>query len=347
MVVKKAIIVGGGIAGPATALALSKSGITCTIYELREGAATIGGAINLTPNALRALDHFNLLETAMTLGCPCEEIEIFSVLTGRKLGDLPFGSVQHHGYSSLRICRTDLQEMMLSAVVKAGIEVQYNKKLIRVEEQGDSITAVFEDGTSDSADILLGCDGIHSAVRTQFVEQSRCRTYTGVSSAYGIISSSSITEPIHFSATALNTSCNGSLLTSYCNSTKTRIYVAAVMEVSEQHDQDGWRARGKVAEDTRNDLLRRFESAKLPSVMQMANAIDDLYFYPIFTLDNAGVWSRGRALLIGDAAHAVSNSSFTFLPVQITNQLADASWWSWCRSRFGGRRASCTSLGTQ
>jgi salicylate hydroxylase len=315
MVVQTAIIIGGGIAGPGTALALSKIGITCTIYELRESPATIGGAINLTPNALRVLDHFGILETALKFGCPCEKLEIFSLSTGQKLGDLPFGNVEHHEYSSLRIGRTDLQQLMLSTVAEAGIQVQYNKKLTDIEETDNSVTAIFEDGTSASADILLGCDGIHSTVRTKFVEPSRSPNYTGVSSAYGIIPSSSITEPIHFSVTGLNISRNGSLLTSYCNPAKTSIFLAAVIR-TDVSERDGWRARGKVAKDALRDLLRRFESAKFPCVMQMTNAIDELYFYPVFTLNNGGIWSRGRALLIGDAAHAVS--SVLYYPSRIS-----------------------------
>jgi len=91
---KKAIIIGGGIAGPASALALSKIGITSTIYEPREGAVTIGGAINLTHNVLR------VLEKAMGCGCSCEKIEMFSVATRISLGNF---IAKIHGYSSLRI----------------------------------------------------------------------------------------------------------------------------------------------------------------------------------------------------------------------------------------------------
>jgi 2-polyprenyl-6-methoxyphenol hydroxylase-like FAD-dependent oxidoreductase len=87
------------------------------------------------------------------------------------------------------------------------------------------------------------------------------------------------------------------------------MFFAAVMEVKEEQGKDGWRVRGKVADEARRDLLRRFESEKLPYMEQMAKATDDLYFFPVFTLDNRGQWSHGRALLIGDAAHAVSTSS--------------------------------------
>jgi len=310
MSTKTAIIIGGGIAGPLTALALSEIGISCTIYELRDRPATIGGAINLTPNALRILDHFGLLQRALEFGCPCEKIEIFSVATGQKLGDLQMGSTEQYGYNSLRICRKDLQQLLLDAVGKAGVEVHYNKKLVGVKEpegpEEKFITAIFEDGTSVTGDLLLGCDGIHSAVRSKFVEPSRVPIYTGISSAYGILPTSAITEPIPFESTALNTSCNGSVITSYCNAEKTSIFFAAVLEVSEQQDADGWRVRGKVVDETRTALLRNFESAKLPCISQMTNAVEDLFFYPVFTLDNEGRWYHGPALLIGDAAHAVS-----------------------------------------
>ena len=303
---KTAIIIGGGVAGPAAALSLTRAGVKCTVYELRDGPATIGGAINLTPNALRFLDYVGILEDALKLGCPTEVIEIFSVASGKRLGDLPFGSKARHGYSSLRIGRTNLQRLLLDAVRDAGVEVHFSKKLVRVEEDEDSITAIFEDGTSATGDVLLGCDGIHSAVRKSYVEPTRQPSYTGISSAYGMTPTSAITQPIHFSAAAMNSSCNGSLLTVYCNAEKTTIYVAAVMEVPECQGDDGWRIKGKVAEETRGSLLRRFESEKLPCIKEMTGATEDLFFYPVFTLSKGGLWHRGRALLIGDASHAVS-----------------------------------------
>jgi salicylate hydroxylase len=305
---KTAIIIGGGVAGPALALCLARVGVTCTIYELRDSPATIGGAINLTPNALRFLDYVGLLSKASKLGCPTEVIELFSIASGKKLGDLPFGSVEKNGYSSLRIGRTDLQKMMLEAVRDAGVDVFFGKKLIGVEDDSDKdhITALFEDGTSATGDVLFGCDGIHSPVRSTYVEPARKPSYTGVSSAYGFAPTSAVTLPIHFTNTSINSSCNGSLLLTYCNSEKTSIYVAAVMEVAEQHGEDGWRLRGVVEEETRNHLLRRFESQKLPCIKEITSSTEDLFFYPVFTLGRGGSWHRGRALLIGDAVHAVS-----------------------------------------
>jgi 2-polyprenyl-6-methoxyphenol hydroxylase-like FAD-dependent oxidoreductase len=273
--------------------------------------ATIGGAINLTPNVLRILDHFGLLPGVLEFGCPCEKVEIFSVVTGQKLADLPFGNVQQHGYSSLRICRKDLQQLLLDAIGETDVTIHYNKRLVGVKESEgpgeEFITAIFEDGTSVTGDLLLGCDGVHSAVRSKFVEPSRVPTYSGVSAAYGIIPTSVITKPIPFEATALNTSRNGCLIASYCNAEKTATCFVAAIKVAEQQGPDGWLAYGKVVDNTCKALVRNFESAKLPYISQMTNAVEELFFYPVFVLDHGGRWYRGRALLLGDAVHSVSH----------------------------------------
>jgi 2-polyprenyl-6-methoxyphenol hydroxylase-like FAD-dependent oxidoreductase len=315
MPTNSAIIIGGGVAGPATAIALQKIGIQCTIYELRPSPATIGGAIGLSPNAVRVLDNWGLYDEIAKIGFSYEKIEMFSLSSGKLLGQLPFGGKERFGYDSLRVGRSELQILMLRAAVDAGAEVKYGKRLVSVEEREESVIAHFEDGDKAEGDLLLGCDGIHSALRVKYVEPSRVPTYTGISSAYGFVPVGKITAPIHFQEPALNMSHQGSLLTTYCDSEKKKIFLAAVMEVKDQSGHDGWRARGRVAEDARSDLLKRFETSNIPSIAQMTQGIDELFFYPVFTLSNGGQWFKGRAILIGDAAHAVSTIQPRILPL--------------------------------
>jgi salicylate hydroxylase len=306
---KTAIIIGGGIAGPALAIALQNIGISCTIYELRQGPATIGGAIGLSPNAVRILDHWGLYEKVVEDGFEFEMMEMFSLSSGKPLGQLPLGGKERFGYDALRVGREDLQKLMLNAAVEAGAILRFGKKFVGAKESEEGITALFEDGDEVLADLLFGCDGIHSNVRTKYVEPERTPTYTGVSSMYGFTPVSKITAPIHFGGAALNMGHQGSLLTTYCDSKKENIFLAAVMEVKEQDERDGWRARGRVAEEARNDLLKRFETGSIPGIAEMTRGMDEVYFYPVFTLSNGGQWFKGRAILIGDAAHAVRPAS--------------------------------------
>lgn len=307
--VSTAIIIGGGIAGPAAAIELQGIGIQCTIYELRPSPATIGGAIGIPPNAVRVLDHWGLYDKIAHTGHMYERIELFSIASGKSLGSLPFGGKGRFGYDSMRVGRSDLQKLLLDKAVEVGASVRYGKRLVGVKEDDRSITAVFEDGEEAVGDVLLGCDGIHSNTRSSYVDPARSPTYTGISSAYGFVPVDKINAPIHFTEPGMNSSCQGSLLTTYCDSEKKTIFLAAVMEIREQAGQDVWRARGKVAEEAKTDLLKRFETASIPCIAEMTRGIDELYFYPVFTLSNGGQWFKGRATLIGDAAHAVSLSS--------------------------------------
>ncbi|KAK6194093.1 hypothetical protein LQW54_011778 [Pestalotiopsis sp. IQ-011] len=84
--------------------------------------------------------------------------------------DMVSWSKDETGFGYLRIRRADLMDVLLAATAEANIPIRYGKRLTNIEDGADEVTAVFADGTQDSADLLLGCDGIHSAVRNLYVD---------------------------------------------------------------------------------------------------------------------------------------------------------------------------------
>ena len=298
---KSCIIVGGGIAGPATALALTRIGIKCTIYELRDGTSEIGGAIQLPPNAIRLLDDLNISVT----GCIVKQIEMFSLQTSERIGSIPFA--ESNGYAR-RVLRADLKQSLLDAVNKNGIELVYNSQLVSIEEDTSMniIRAIFSNGTTAEADFLVGCDGVHSTVRSAYVEPDCKPIYTGAAGAYSIIATDIIKSPLHFQDTGLNMSRHGTILTTFIDETRSRLYIGAVMETPSLETKDEWRAKGQEHDEIIREIHRRYDDSSIPSVPEMISQMSDLILYPIFTLPPNGKWSRGRAVLIGDAAHAVS-----------------------------------------
>ena len=297
------IIIGGGIAGPATALALSRIGISCTIYELRDGPSNIGGAINLTPNALRILKELGVEVS----GCIVTSIEFWSMSTASKLGEMPFHKTDGH---ALRMLRKDLQESLLAAVKLAGIAIHYNAKLDSVDEDSttNKITTIFSNGESTQADFVVGCDGIHSAVRSKFVEPDRIPIYTGAAGVYSTMDLESVKSSVHFNDTALNMSRYGTILTTFVDPPRTKLYLAAVMETNAQ-STESWRARGSDRKAVLEEIHRRYDESSIPCITEMVGQLDDkeILLYPIFKLGPVGRWTRGRSVLVGDAAHAVDS----------------------------------------
>ncbi|KAK8000724.1 fad nad-binding domain-containing protein [Apiospora arundinis] len=311
------IILGGGIAGLATALALTKFAPEDAvprihIFEIRPVPATIGGAVNLTPNALRMLDHLGVYDVIRerNYGKDIDELEVFD-LHSTKLAVSDFKGPEGKGignppFKALRITRGDSLKAVLEVIrQQENITLTCGKRTVDIKETQDDVTITFEDGGFCTADILMGCDGIHSVTRLKHVDPARKETYTGVCNAFGFARVPKGFE-VHFKCTALNFSRRGVMLTSYHESTMESVYVGALMAVPDiGTGRDGWKQVGADAEKTRADILRRFGDAKIPCVRPLIEMTEDFYLWPVFTLSKDGKWSTNRCMLLGDAAHAM------------------------------------------
>ncbi|KAF2469980.1 FAD/NAD(P)-binding domain-containing protein [Lindgomyces ingoldianus] len=306
MPLNHAIIIGGGIAGAASALALTKcNDMTCSVFEIRSEPATIGGAINLTPNALRYLEYLGVLSRLKPKGCEVRFIDIISHRTGQSLGKLNFDNLPKFKHRAIRVVRNDLLQCMLETLREAGVEVQYGMRIDSVEEREQKIAATFENGTRIEGDILLGCDGVHSAIRRKFIQPDRIAEYTGVATAYGLLDATRLDNPVRIESSSLFSGQHGSAILSYTNLEKSRLFFAAAMAAEDLGSKEGWVLRGHDQEVLKEDLLRRFSSPAVPFLAEIIGITEHLTLYPVHRLSPNGVWSSGRVLLLGDAAHAM------------------------------------------
>ncbi|KAF1836607.1 FAD/NAD(P)-binding domain-containing protein [Decorospora gaudefroyi] len=316
------IILGGGIAGLTTALSLTKfapssSPPNITLFEIRPEPATIGGAVNLTPNALRLLSHLGALDEmrAKNYGAECLAVEVYDLYTNAKIAESSFRGPDGKGlgdppFTALRITRGEALKGVLAAIEKHNnIKLICGKKTIKIEEDDAGVSIEFEDGGSARADILIGCDGIHSVTRLKHVEPERKALYSGICNAFGFAPRRKISsgdfEPTHFSVSGMNFGRRGMLLTSFHDPNQESIYVGALMQVPEIADRNGWKAAGKDADKTRNEMLERYAGAANPHIAHWIQDAQGLYLWPVFTLSKGGKWATDRVMLIGDSAHAM------------------------------------------
>ena len=156
-------ICGGGVGGLTAAIALARGGHEVTVHEQARAFARIGADVNLTPNAVRALDRLGLGEVLReTAARPAFRISR-TWDTGEETSRLPMGdaAAASYGAPQLTIHRGDLLRALEARVPEASIRLGHKVTAVA----GGTVT--FADGSSDSLDVVIGADGIHSAVRAR------------------------------------------------------------------------------------------------------------------------------------------------------------------------------------
>lgn len=170
-----AIVIGGGIAGPVAATALQQAGISATVYEAYPAVSDgIGGDLALAANGTRALGIIGVDDAVRAIALPITG-QIMS-LNGRGV-ELP----GLDGVEPMQMVgRGDLQRVLRDRAVESGVELHYDKRLVTVENTATGVTASFRDGTTATADVLLGADGVRSTVRTLIDPAAPSAGYTGL-----------------------------------------------------------------------------------------------------------------------------------------------------------------------
>lgn len=172
---RSALVIGGGIAGPVAATALLRAGIDAHVYEAYSGPSEgIGSGLALAPNGVAALDILGAGDAVRAIALPVRGMRL--AVGGREhvlpvLADQPPLQVVDRG---------ELHRALHDHAVAAGVPFSYDKRLVRVDEHADGVTAHFTDGSTASADILVGADGIRSTVRTLIDPAAPGPGYTGM-----------------------------------------------------------------------------------------------------------------------------------------------------------------------
>ena len=169
----KAIVIGGGISGLTMALSLHQAGIPVRIYEMAREVKPLGVGFNLQPNAVRELTELGLGDQLADLGTATQVLCFFNKY-GQPIWREPRGRAAGFNWPQYSIHRGRLQVMLAEAVRKRiGSEnLRTGHRCSKFERRGNKIVAwlVGRESdlvTEDEADILIGADGIHSAIRRQ------------------------------------------------------------------------------------------------------------------------------------------------------------------------------------
>ncbi|MFI1578053.1 FAD-dependent oxidoreductase [Embleya sp. NPDC020630] len=307
--VRTAMIIGGGIAGPVTACALRKAGIEATVYEayadIAPGDAS-GGALSIAPNGLDALRVIGAEEAVSAIGEPTSDM-VFENGRGRRLG----AAAGLPGLPPSRtVLRADLHRVLREHALGHDIRTEHGRRLVGVREEPDGVTAEFADGSTATADILIGADGIRSTVRTLIDPAAPAPEYVGLlgfgvgahipgeGDRDGDARPAPGTMHFAFGKRAFFgywTQSDGSV---------------ALFSNLPHPPMTTAEARAVPAERWLG-LLREAHAGDIPAeaVLRAASADDVLVAGPLELMPPLPHWHRDRLVLVGDSAHAPSASS--------------------------------------
>ncbi len=285
----KAIIIGGGIGGICAAIALRRANLDVEIYERAPAIREVGAGLSLWPNAFRALDKLGVGAEIRALGLPSLDGGIHSSRGSLLLRPTNAALAEELKASTKVLHRAELLSALSSRVDPASIRL--GMIFNRFEQDENGVTAHFADGTKAYGDLLIGADGIKSAVRAQLAPASQPR-YAGYTAWRAISAFDYPPDAVYWGESWGQGARFGLIPVS-----PGRVYWFAVKNTPEGIPVKP----GAIKQQLQRDYRGWHEP-----IEALINAADEtaILHNDIYDIAPLNRWSYGRVTLLGDAAHA-------------------------------------------
>jgi FAD-dependent urate hydroxylase len=300
---RTALVIGGGIAGPATAIALQKAGIEATVYEAHPGTAEATGAwLTLASNGIDALRVLGADAPALAAGFPTPNITLRST-TGKRLGDARTGATLADGTTSHTLKRADLYRGLREQALARGIRIEHGRRLVEAHETASGVRAVFADGSEATGDVLIGCDGVHSAVRRIIDPAAPAPAYTGLLGTGGYARG----VAVEASAGSFEMIFGRRAFFGYVVAPDGEVWWFSNVPRRPEPAAAELRA---TSEQRRRELLLELHACDAGPAIPLIEATPEIGpVSAMHLIPHLPKWHAGRMVVVGDAAHAPSPTS--------------------------------------
>lgn len=289
---KPVLIVGGGIGGLTTALALHRRGLEARVYEAAPALQPVGKGIWVPTNAMQVLQRLGVGEAVASAGWALERIRIGND-AGRTLLEADLGTYRaRYGHTTISIHRAALMQALADALPDGTLVL--GRRAVDFGREGDEVVARFDDGTAERGSLLVGADGLRSAVRERFFPGVRLRDsgqvcYRGVGA---------LELPPDLARTCWEV-WGGAVRFGFSAIGPRQVYwFAPISTTPGDPDTAGpWSARLAARYDAFPDPI--------PEVLR-ATPAEEVIRTELLDFPPLARWCDGRVALLGDAAHAMT-----------------------------------------
>jgi FAD-dependent urate hydroxylase len=296
----EALIIGAGMSGPVTAMALRQAGIEATVFEAYERSAEgVGAFLTVAVNGLAALRPLGLSEMVRAKGFDTPAM-IARMSDGRRVAELPFGDPMPDGTGNQTITRSDLYGVLRDETVRRGVPIEYGRRLVDARTTADGVVATFADGGTARGDLLIGADGLHSVTRGLIDPLAPAPRYVPLQNTGGYATG----VPVEGEPGVLNMIFGRRCFFCYVVAPAGEVWWFANPPQSREMSSaelaattsDQWRAR----------LRGLFAGEDFPA-LRLIDATEHIFSgWNTYDFPRVPTWHRDRMIIIGDAAHATS-----------------------------------------
>jgi 2-polyprenyl-6-methoxyphenol hydroxylase-like FAD-dependent oxidoreductase len=299
----KALIVGGGVAGPVTAMALQRVGIDTVVYEAHgPTGAEVGSYLTVATNGLDALRAIDAHGPVLAAGFPTPVNVLWSG-SGRRLGVVSNGGRSPDGTVAHTIKRARLYRALQRQAADRGIPFEFGKRLLDAGAGPDGgVVARFADGTQATGDLLVGADGVHSATRRLIDPVAPGGRYVGLVNFGGYTPGAAVAAaPGSWHMIFGRRAFFGYVL----DPAGGAVWFANVPRAK----VSGAERAATTDEEWRRQLVDLFASDRGPAGELIATGRLELAADNTHDLPSVPTWHWGPMIVVGDAAHAPSPTS--------------------------------------
>jgi 6-hydroxynicotinate 3-monooxygenase len=288
-------VIGAGLGGLAAAGLLQRAGFPVRVYEQAAAFSRVGAGIHLSSNVMLVMRQLGIDTALSDIGLHPDAFVSRKWNSGEVLFELKLDSAETlYGAPYINVHRGDLHAVMETALTPGSL--QFNNKLIALQDKGDVVRLDFTDGSHTEADLVIGADGVNSKVR-EFVDGVGKHQYTGHVAHRGIFPSSLLRGRSIRPCTKWWGHSNH-ILVYYMTNRREDVYFVS------SAPQPEWKETSSFVACDRDEFLAVFDGYH-EELRQVIEAAPEVTKWPVFARDRASSWHQGRVVLLGDACHAM------------------------------------------
>ncbi len=287
-------IIGGGLGGLSAALALHRRGIEAEVYEQTPELSEVGAGLNLSPNALKVLRALGVEDAAIDIGFRPTDQVVRSWRSGRVIARQKRGGdvVKRYGAIFISIHRADLLNILARALPEKQIHL--GATCTGVEARNGVAAARFADGTEIEADVIVGADGIHSAVRDSVLGPIAPH-FTGCICWRGMVPADVVAHTDYAADMTAWWGPHGHIVHYPVRRGELVNFVAHI-------NSDAWTEESWNYECDRGELMETYARWN-DDLLRLMESSERYYKWALYDRDPLERWGEGPITLLGDSSH--------------------------------------------